>query len=101
MSLRRTFLRLRNAVHPAEAEPGLTREMASHLALLEDDFVRRGMTPEEARFAAKRAFGGVALAKDLHRDARSFVWLADAQRDMRHAVRLLRRDPLFTATAVL
>jgi putative ABC transport system permease protein len=99
--MRRFVLRLRNAVRPGKAEADLAREVASHLVLLEDEFVRRGMTRKEARLAAKRAFGGVALAKDLQRDARSFVWLADAQRDMRHAVRLLRRDPLFTATAVL
>ena len=64
-----------------QAEPDLAREVAAHLALLEDEFVRRGMTRDEAGFAAKRAFGGVALAKDRHRDARSFVWLDDARRD--------------------
>ena len=99
--MRRFVLRLRNALRPAKAEPDLAREVASHLALLEDEFVRRGMTADEARVAATRAFGGVALAKDLHRDARSFVWLDDARRDVRHAARLLRRDPLFTLTAVL
>ena len=99
--MRRFVLRLRNALRPAKAEPDLAREVASHLALLEEEFVRRGMTADQARVAATRAFGGVALAKDLHRDARSFVWLDDARRDVRHAARLLRRDPLFTLTAVL
>jgi predicted permease len=94
-------LRLRNALRPASAEADLAREVASHLALVEDELVRRGMTAEEARFAARRAFGGVALAKDLHRDARSFVWLDDARRDVRHSARLLRRDPLFALTAAL
>ncbi|HEV2986582.1 MAG TPA: ABC transporter permease, partial [Vicinamibacterales bacterium] len=93
--------RLRNALCPASAEADLAREVASHLALVEDELVRRGMTAEEARFAARRAFGGVALAKDLHRDARSFVWLDDARRDVRHSARLLRRDPLFALTAAL
>ena len=40
-------------------EDDLAREVASHLTLLADDFERRGMTPEEARFAARRALGGV------------------------------------------
>ena len=101
MSFRRLLRRFSNSVRPGDAEPDLAREMASHLALMEDEFVRRGMTAEEAHFAAKRAFGGVALAKDLHRDARSFVWLDDARRDVRHAARLLRRDPLFALTAAL
>jgi hypothetical protein len=74
-SLRRSLLRLANACRPSRAEPDLDREMASHLRLLEDNFQRRGLSSEEARFAAKRAFGSVAQAKDLHRDARSFMWL--------------------------
>ena len=99
--MRRFVLRLRNGLRPAKAEPDLAREVASHLALLEDEFVRRGMTAEEARVAATRAFGGVALAKDLHRDARSFVWLDDARRDLQYAMRSLRRTPGFTAVAIL
>ena len=75
--------------------------MAAHLALLEDEFVRRGMTPEQARLAARRAFGGVEQAKELQRDARSFVWLDDIRRDLQYAVRVLRRAPGFTAAIVL
>src|SRR5262249_37441335 len=85
--LRRAVLRLRHAVNPSAAEPDLAREMASHLSLLEDDFVRRGMTREDARFAARRAFGGVAFASDLHRDARSYAWLDDLRRDLLYAAR--------------
>src|SRR6266705_1741308 len=47
------------------------------------------------------AFGGVEQTKELHRDARSFVWLDDARRDLRHAVRALLRAPGFTAAIVL
>src|SRR5882672_141872 len=93
--LRRFFRRISNVVRPDGAEADLARELASHLALLEDEFRRRGLTPDEARLAARRAFGGVEQTKDRHRDARSFVWLEDAGRDVRHAARLLRRDPLF------
>jgi predicted permease len=75
--------------------------VASHLALLEDDYVRRGLTQEDAQVAARRAFGGVALAKDLHRDARSFVWIDDLRRDLQYAIRTLRRTPGFTVVAVL
>src|SRR5262245_3636390 len=99
-ALRRAVLRLRHAVNPSAAEPDLTREIASHLSLLEDDFVRRGMTREEARFAARRAFGGVAFASDLHRDARSYAWLDDLRRDLLYAARTLRRTPGFTVVDV-
>jgi putative ABC transport system permease protein len=44
---------------------------------------------------------GVALAKDLHRDARSFVWLDDLRQDLCFSIRLLRRGPAFTTIAVL
>ena len=59
------------------------------------------MTPAEATYAARRAIGGVAHAADLHRDARSFTWLDDLQRDVRHAMRMLIRTPGFTAVALL
>ena len=98
---RRFWRRLVTFLRHEGAEEELAREMRAHLTLLEDDFRRRGLSADDARLAARRAFGGVEQAKERQRDARSFLWLADAQRDMCHAARLLRRDPLFTATAVL
>jgi predicted permease len=83
------------------AEDDLAREMAAHLASLEDEYRRRGLTPDDARLAARRAMGSVAYANDLHRDARSFGWLDDLQRDARHAVRMLVRAPGFTTVALL
>jgi predicted permease len=98
---RRFWRRLAAFFLHGKAEEELAREMQAHLTLLEDDFVRRGLSAHDAHLAARRAFGGVEQAKERQRDARSFVWLDDARRDMRHAVRLLKRDPLFALTAVL
>ena len=100
-AIRRLRERLRNALWPGRAEQELARETAAHLALIEDDYRRRGAAPDQARTAARRAFGGVEQMKDRHREARSFVWLDDTRRDLAHAARRLRRDPLFTLTAVL
>jgi predicted permease len=97
----RFLRRLRHAIWPGADEDELARETAAHLALLEDDFQRRGLTAEAARVEARRAFGGVEQMKDRHRDARSFVWLDDARRDVQYAVRALRRTPGFAAVAVL
>jgi len=99
--MRRLFLRLLNVLRHERAEQDLAREMDAHLAMLEVDHVRRGMTREAARLAARRAIGSVALARDLHRDARGCAWLEDLRQDVRFTLRLLRRDPAFTTVAVL
>src|SRR5262249_42927406 len=52
-------------------------------------------------FAARRALGSGALAQDQVRDAWIWPWLADSVRDVRHAGRLLRRNPGFTLVAIL
>lgn len=99
--MRRFFLRLLNVLRPGRMEPNLSREIASHVALLEEEYRRRGMSPEEAHRAARVALGGVEQTKEFHRRERSFGWLDDLQRDVRYAVRTLRRSPGFTVVAVI
>jgi predicted permease len=100
-NLRRFFLRLVTLGRRDRAEQELDREIASHLALLEDEYQRRGMTAEDARHAARLAIGGVDQAKERHRDARSFPWLEDARRDVPYAFRAFARSPVFTAAALI
>jgi putative ABC transport system permease protein len=99
--MRRFIHRLINVLFARRADDDHAREVASHLALLEEDYTRRGLTPSDARHAARRAIGSLAHAADLHRAARSFAWLDDLQRDLRHAGRMLVRAPGFTAVALL
>jgi predicted permease len=82
-------------------EAELNREINAHLALMEEDFLGRGMSTDEARLAARRAYGGVEQAKQLHRDERSILWLERLSRDIRFAVRQLRKSPGFALTAIL
>ena len=100
-TMRRFLLRLLNAFRPEVAEDDLAREINAHLALLEDEYRRRGLSPEQATLAARRAIGSVALAKDRHRDTRSIAWLDDLRRDVRLAARVLARSPGFTSVALL
>ena len=69
--------------------------------MLEEEFRRGGMSADDARFAARRAFHGVEQAKEMQRDARSFGWLEDARRDLVYAGRTLGRTPGFTSVAIL
>src|SRR4051812_48012041 len=99
--MRRFFLRLLNLVRRDLAEQELAREITAHLHLLEDEFQRRGLPPAEARRAARLKLGGIEQTKELQRDARTFLWLEDARRDVAYGARVIRRNPVFAATAAL
>ena len=95
----RFFRRLWNALSPDRAEDELAREALAHLALLEDEYQRQGMSADDAR-AAERHLRGVEQMKDRHRGARSFAWLDDLRADVRYGLRRLRRSPGFTLVVV-
>jgi predicted permease len=94
--MRRTILRLLSSFRSHRAERELAREIRSHLQLLEDQYVDKGMSPEDARDAARRAFGGVEQVKEHQRDARMFRWLAGWPMDLKLGVRMLVKYPGLT-----
>jgi predicted permease len=99
--LRRLFLKFYLLFANSKAEAELAKEIGAHLALLEDEYLRQGMTPEDARRAARLAYGGVEQATQLHRDERAFPGLGQILQDTRYTFRQLRKSPGFTVTAIL
>jgi predicted permease len=92
-TIRRFVLRLLSFFRTGTAEAELSREINSHLQLLEDEFVSKGMPRGDARLAARRAFGGVEQVKERQRDARSFRWLEDSRIDLKLGARMLVKYP--------
>ena len=100
-ALRRITARFKNVFFHRRAEREMTREIEAHLRLLEDDFRRAGLSPDDAALAARRAYGGVEQTKELHREERSIPWLDHTLQDLRYAWRGLIKSPVFFVAATL
>jgi predicted permease len=93
--------KIRNLLPSKRTDAEMEREIGLHIALLEEEYERRGMTPEEARVAARRTLGGREQVRQMHRDARTILWFDDLLRDVQFGIRMMLRNPALSIVAVL
>ncbi|HTV06800.1 MAG TPA: ABC transporter permease [Acidobacteriaceae bacterium] len=95
LSRSRAFFRSR------KLDADLDEELWAHIELAIEENRGRGMNEAQARTAALHAFGGLTQVRETYRVQRGLPWLEEAARDIRYAIRQLRKSPGFTLTAIV
>jgi len=98
--LRAWLLRFKALFLKDTRERELADEIESHLQMHIDDNIRAGMSPQEARRVAVIKLGGVDQTKEAYRDRATIPFLESVIQDLRFTLRLLRKNPVFTITAI-
>jgi predicted permease len=81
-------------------ERDIDEEIRSHLEMQIEDYLRQGMSWEDARRAARLKFGGVEQVKEAYREEVRFGWVESLWRDLRYGMRMLLKKPVFISIAV-
>ncbi|MGH9343385.1 MAG: ADOP family duplicated permease, partial [Terriglobia bacterium] len=84
-----------------ELDKEFQQELDAHLEMLTEENIRQGLPVEEARRAARLRLGGTMQLQETHRELYGLPWLETLFQDLRYGLRQLRRDPGFTAIAVI
>jgi predicted permease len=87
--------------HKEQRDQDLAEELESHLQMHIEENLRRGLTREDARRQALIQIGGMEQTKENYRDQRGFPLLESLIHDVRFGLRMLHKNPVFTAVAIL
>ena len=98
---RRFQSKVRAVVRKSDLDSEMDEEMRAHIEMRTQQNIEAGMPREEARFAALRQFGWVESIKETCRENRGVTWLEHLVQDVRFGARMLRKNPGFTAAAIL
>jgi putative ABC transport system permease protein len=101
MSLTPLFDRIVALFRRKRVEDDLDDEIQTHIEMATEENLRRGMNLADARFAARRSFGGIEQIKEAHREGRGFPALEAIVKDLQFALRSLRNKPGFAAATVM
>jgi predicted permease len=94
-------VRIHGWISRRRADEEFTRELEEHLALLTEENISRGMTPGEARRAARVRLGGITQLRETHRELHGWIAVESFFQDVRYALRTLRKSPGFTLVCIM
>lgn len=102
MTRLRSFVsRIQALFRRQELDERIDEELRFHIEMQTEEYLRRGMSAQEARRRALIDSGGVEQVKEMHRDVRGLPFVESLFQDVRFAVRSFSRDRGFTATVLV
>jgi predicted permease len=98
--MQRLLRRLKYLFNRDQADRDLREEMELHRTMAQERLEGSGMTPDDARYASRRRFGNPTLAVEEAREVWLWPSIERLGQDLRYGLRMLRRQPMFAATAI-